>query len=543
MGWWMGRVLLFGLDGATYKLITPLIENGSLPNIGRFLEEGVSGRILSTLPPLSAPAWTSMVTGRNPGRHGVYDFMTAYTTERGVEVAINDSRSVRGKALWDILGRAGKKVVVQNVPLTYPCYPVNGVMVAGFPSPLKGFNTYPPELASQLEERHKDYTVEITYLKPEYKGLDEDRFVRELELLLEKHYRLTIDLMERFEWDFYILVYGVIDRIQHMMWRYLDPEYSSKDPNAERFKRAIEGLYQRVDRVLGDIMGRLSPEDHIFLVSDHGFEPLRFYVGINNWLLRKGWLKEKLSSRLLGSLNIDELYRALYYQLNRLGLLKLIQLLPTRISIDVLEKAKAFSEKIDFDHSIAYSLHYGGITLNKSYIEERGWETSKVMETIVKELYRLKNPLTGGRLVEKIYRREEVYKGDMVDRAPDLIVVFGGGSEPKRWTKGGVIEANPWIPNQSVVSGAHHSSSANKGIFLALGPWIRRGSWIEAKIEDVAPTILHILDTPIPRDMDGRVLKEIFREGSPPIEKAVRYEGEKERVKRIIREMKRKGRI
>ncbi|MFQ5712116.1 MAG: alkaline phosphatase family protein [Candidatus Geothermarchaeales archaeon] len=539
------RVMLIGLDGATSEIIKLLVGKGRLPTFERMMKHGCFGELTSVVPPLSAPAWASLATGKNPGKHGVYDFMTSYISDGSLEVVINNSGSIRGMAMWDILSNADKKVIVQNVPLTFPCYRVNGVMIAGFPSPLKGFTTYPPGLASTLGRRHKDYSVEVTYLKSEYKGLDEEKFAREVDILLQKHLEVTLDLLESYEWDFFMLVYSCLDRIQHMLWRYTDPSYSATDEKAERFRGVIHHFYRRADSILERICQRLPSDAFTIVVSDHGFEPLHSYAGLNNWLAQKGLLRVKPSSRIFSSSNVDEIYRSLYYHLNKLGLLRVIRFFPFGAGLNLLRRMKALSERIDFDESAAYSLHYGGISINDDYLRGRGEDPTKLEDFIIGELYRLKDPMTKGRLVEKIYRREEIYSGSLLERAPNLIVVFRGGCEPKRWTRGTVIEPNEWVPSKSVVSGAHHSSGALHGILLVNGPQVRHGG-VKANIVDVAPTILHILGVPIPLDVDGRVLKEIFEEDSWYAEKEVAYQeavGERERIRETVRRLRGLGRF
>lgn len=541
----INRVLLIGLDGATYEVMMPLVERGLLPTFERMMQDGCFGELVSVIPPISAVAWTSLATGRNPGKHGVYDFITSEVSDGRLKVTITTSESIRGKAMWDALSNANRKVIVYNVPYTFPCYKINGVMIAGFPSPSNGFSTYPPGLASTLERKHGDYLVEVPDLKPDYKDLDEEKFARDVDNVLQKHFKVTLDLIEGYEWDFFMMVDTSLDRIQHMLWRYVDPSYSALDEKAERFREVIHYFYQRMDGILKSLYQKIPSDTLTIIISDHGFEPLHKNAGINNWLAQKGLLKMKLSSKIFGFGNIDDVYRSLYSRLNKLGLLRVIKFFPLRVGLDLLEKIKTLTEGIDFEESAAYSLHYSGISVNDEYLKRRGEDPAKLVDFIIGELYRLKDPVTNGRLIEKIYRKEEIYSGNFLERAPDLVVIFKKGCEPKRWTRESVIETNQWIPSKSVLSGTHHSSSALKGILLSRGPQIRRGAVI-ANIVDVAPTILHILGVPIPFDMDGRVLKEIFEEDSEYAKEEVAYQkavGEREMIRETVRRLRHLGRF
>ena len=148
------KLLIIGLDGATFDLALPMIEKGEMPNLGQLLAQGTAANLLSTVPPVTGPAWSSFMTGKDPGGHGVYHFRAIDPTQYDqANETLVTSRSFQGPTFWDILGEVGHRVAVVTVPVTYPPWPINGVMISGYPCPdTRNNHTYPPEFADQLPD-------------------------------------------------------------------------------------------------------------------------------------------------------------------------------------------------------------------------------------------------------------------------------------------------------------------------------------------------------------------------------------------------------
>src|SRR5579883_3412864 len=152
------RAVIFGVDGLSFRILQPLIERGDLPNFARLQREGVVSELISTVPPMTPPAWMSLVTGLKPAKHGVYDFWQY--DERGEGRLVTRRRG--GSAIWNMLSEYGKAVVVVNVPLTYPPEAVRGVLLSGIQGASERGNfTYPAALRGELLTHVPGYRVDV----------------------------------------------------------------------------------------------------------------------------------------------------------------------------------------------------------------------------------------------------------------------------------------------------------------------------------------------------------------------------------------------
>jgi predicted AlkP superfamily phosphohydrolase/phosphomutase len=459
-------------------------------------KKGSYGELISTIPPLSAPAWSSIITGLNPGKHGVYDFV-AEVSKKGIpEVMVHNSKSLRGKTVWDILSRHKKKVIVVNVPLTYPPYPVNGIIISGFPAPVNRLTAYPLEIEKELRKKHPNYKIDIDYLKPNYRGLDEKRFLSEAYRLLQSRYEVVKDLLENYEWDLFFVAFMCPDRIQHVFWGYMNEAQPTwRNEKARKFREIIPQLYMKLDEIVDSLLKCVSEDTIIFVISDHGFDFAYKYFGLNNWLVEIGLLR-KSKPRV----HHYSLAKSLYIRLAQMGLLdmnSMFNLIPRRVKNLILP-------------SEARAPFFGGIRLSDlSYDAGRG---EYLKQYITKELVNLRDE-TNHPIVEKVFYREEIYWGERLSDAPDIIVILKRGYKPVRWTSGFVIESIFKSESEgSVESGIHSSLEARKGIIFVSGKSVVNRK-IRVDAVDIAPTILWILGIPVPKSMDGNVLNEIFCAG------------------------------
>lgn len=450
----MSKVLLIGFDGVSFDKIAWLVKKEKLPNFAKFIEKGCTGTMMSTIPPISAPAWASLVTGMNPGKHGIFFFLTP-----DEHVVLSDR--IVGKTLWDIIGNSGRRVIVVNMPLTYPPYPVNGVMISGFPCPSNTLSVYPKRLTNKLNEAVPEYMVDSPHKAPGYVGMNKHEFFNELCDVTEKRLDMTLFLMKEYEWDFCVVVFTSPDRVQHVFWNE-DSEY-----------------LLRYYEVLDSVLGRLDRKNEVvtFVVSDHGFETHSISFGINNWLQKQGFLKTK------GALSKKETFRVID-TLRRVMPSRIKKLLPS----DVRKKVR--SPQIEYSHTLAYSPFPSAI-ISQSTCKEQ-----------IRELFYELD------FVEKVYDKEEIYKGGHLKDAPDLFLALKDGYESKVWAKD-VIEVVKKPPkNKTSKTGTHQGILAQKAVFMAKGKNIRKGR-MNLEIVDVAPTILKIMQIPKPPVMDGKVL-DIF---------------------------------
>lgn len=278
------KVLVIGLDGMTFDLLNPLLAHGTMPFLGSLLQEGHSGTLWSTTPPISATAWSTFIAGTNPGQHGILQFVTLRPGEIAAGeqpaqelfpggVSLLNADSIRGKTLWDLLTAAGKRQVVINVPMTYPARPLNGCMVTGMMTPPSAqVFTDPPELSARLREAQ--YEIDLSVSEKEF-DFDPHHLVDRLRELLRKRQDTALQLMGEESWDLFMVVFTTTDRLQHRFWKYVVPgglEYDS--PQAVQLRPELLGYFEELDEALTRLVQSAGPETTVVILSDHGFGPV-----------------------------------------------------------------------------------------------------------------------------------------------------------------------------------------------------------------------------------------------------------------------------
>lgn len=496
------RVLVLGLDGASWRIIEPMARQGRLPNLARLMAEGSSGVLESTIPPVTLPAWVSMMTGKNPGKLGVFDLLR----RDGYGVEPNGYCYKEHAPLWQVLNAYSIRVGVMNLPGTYPPEEVDGFMVTGMMTPSKRSPySYPSKLAADLDSTVAEYEIDV----PQWQYFDEGSFVKDIYKVTEKRGRAAEYLIYSIPCDFYMIVFTSSDRLQHVLW--------SK-------REVIEEYWEELDRVLGRILGLFGRDTTVLVVSDHGFAPLERTFYVNEWLRSGGYLrvKRKINERIVVRLgrHVERLYRFL-------GEKKLLHPVTAFLNkVMGLDRIKRYAYvylsnsrlegKVDWARTKAFSCihtpHFGHVYLNVRGRMANGCVSEKARErlrrSIIDELKDLTDPDTGERLNIEVYAAEQAYSGPHVGDAPDIVFAIDGGryEVDAKVGDGGLFEEGAPLTGWT---GTH----TKDGVFMASGPGIKRGYSVEgARIVDVAPTILHLFGIPILKDVDGRVLGEIFTE-------------------------------
>lgn len=496
------RVMIVGLDGATWRLARPWAEAGHLPTFRRLMAEGAWGPLQSVLPPVTPAAWSSFATGLNPGKHGLFDFVGRRAGSYETYVANAGYRD--GAPLWQLAGRAGRRVTVFNVPATYPPDPVNGLMVSGFLTPAHATDaTWPPSLQAELTQAVPRFTF---YPPNIYSPGHEAEFIRAVADLNQATLEAARYLLRRQPWDLFIAVFMGTDVIQHFLW-------GEMERGEGELAGAVLDCYRQMDGVLAELAAGLGPDDYLVLMSDHGFGPLSHYVHVNAWLAEHGYLKFKrtpASALKAMAFRLGFTPLGVYEKLRALGLGGRMQ----ETASERNEWLKALVQKVflslpdvDWSRTRAYSLGFGGpIFLNLRGREPQGIvapgaEYDALLDEIAADLARLTDPQTGQPFVGRVYRREELYTGPHADRAPDLIFVPSDwGHQPFGTHE---FASHRWLEPCRDRSGTHRLD----GLLLLWGPGVRRGVQVEgAAIVDVAPTVLALLGVPLPADLDGQVL-------------------------------------
>lgn len=509
----INKVVVIGLDGVPLSLIEGWAKEGLLPTFQQVIEGGATGLLKSTVPPTSGPSWSSFMTGKNPGKTGIYDFL--YRREGGYIFPPVNANRRDGKSLWRLLSEEGKRVGVVNVPMSYPVEEVNGFLIAGWMTPYSARDfIYPPELYEELKKEigyYRIYPVE-TFAEERKEG-----FLKACDDLLDLRTRTNLYLMERYPWDLFVTVFFDTDRVLHQMWHYLDPAHPWRAGDRGEDKSApVKRYFQRVDKAIGELLSRVDDDTLVFIMSDHGMGPAHNFIVLNNWLLRKGLLKLKGDPfRWLkkGLFRAGFTLRNVHKIADRLGLAKHVEY-KGLYSMDYLMKLVFLSFlDVDWSRSKAYSFgrHLGSIYINLKGREPEGAVPLEEYEAVREEIVRLArefvDPQTGEPLIGQIMRREELYHGPHLDRAPDLILcpkdvgnIFFGLAD---------FGSNITVDTVYRYSGMHR----DQGMLMMKGKPVRKGARMEgANIVDLAPTILYVLGLPIPQDMDGRPLREAFQE-------------------------------
>lgn len=495
------KVIVFGLDGATFDIIYPMVEKGELPTICRLIDEGTHGVLQSTIPNLSPVAWTSMITGKKPGNHAIFDFLSHQPGSYNFKSTQGGNRKV--KPIWSYLSEKGKRVGAINVTMSYPPEEVNGFIVSGLDSPgLNSTFTYPPSLYNEIKEKLGRYLL----VNP-YALTTREKHLQGMFEMLDNRLASTKYLMERYEWDFFMTVFIATDGAQHFYWKDMDtthPDHDIKTP--EPFKKAVFNVYAKLDKGIGELLEQCGGEITVMMVSDHGFQPLHKLFVLNNWLMEEGYLS--LKKRIMSSANLGKL-------------IALGGKVKDRLRLGSREKtalSNPLSQSIDWGKTKAFADGtFGNLFINLRGREPQGTvnpgrEYDELCDEIIKRLKEVRDPDTGQLVVEDVYRRKEIFNGPHINDAPDLIVTsrqnyFASASSERLPSMQNMKNNSHKLFQKHVWSGNHESN----GIFIIKGPDVQKGHKIQgARIIDIAPTILYLLDLEIPIDMDGSVLMDVF---------------------------------
>lgn len=549
------KVIIIGLDGATWTILKPWIEEGKLPSINLLSESGVWGDLETVIPPLSAPAWVSFTTGKNPGNHGIYNFILKKKGTYDILFVNSVVQKKLSKRLWDYLVFKGLKSIIINLMPSYPPENINGVLISDKLTTPSGKNfIYPAQLSVELKSNVGEYDIEP--LEDLIVGSDDKKFLERLLRSEKQQIKYFKYLLKNYEWDLAISIFSGSDCIQHAFWGYIDPThplYNSQDKIV--YENKILSLFKMYDDLLKYLITNYD-DAIIFVVSDHGHGPCYRYFNLPVWLKKKGYLKFRRNPTTLIKLFLFSSSFDLFYSImGKLGIIEKVKhiFLRGKSIPNSDSKGNIFNylfdyifiswRDIDWSKTVAFVVASGGqIYINLKGREPFGVvppeEYEVVREKIKRELENVVDPETGEKVIFKIFKKEEIYSGKYLEDAPDLICLPN---------KGYVVQYpqvyKPNLFEVSKIAGTHTSVNELKGIFLAYGKGIKRGVRIEgAKIYDVAPTVLHIFGLPIPNDIDGRVLKKIFDESSKFAKRSPEYVDpsyyEKDKIRSKIRKLK-----
>ena len=501
------KVVIVGVDGCTFDVLNKLIAKGMLPNFARLIQEGACGPLRSTIPPGSPAAWSTFQTGKDPGKHGIFDFFRN-NPENYTYTPVN-ATFMKEETFWRRLSRLGKRVGVVNFLFTYPPQAINGFIVTGKETPSEAAAyTYPEQLKKEILDHEPGFEVDP------FKRINHSRdFLISAIASLDIQEKINAYLLEHHPTDVFMNMFAMPDIIQHVFWRHMDeahPLHDAKD--AKKYAPLVEAIFQKLDEIIGKRLQGLGKDARVIVVSDHGACGLSKIVQINKWLQDHQLLflrGKKMSRNSILSFVMHQLKkidRALS-RFDSLGLRRMV-----KHGTQEIRSNYAKANLIDWSRTRAYMgrISESGIFCNlkgreKFGIVSPGDEYEAVRNTIITKIGGLKDPETDERVFKNVYRREELYQGPYLKYAPDVIVETGD----LPYQEGDSLLCRNLFEDLTKVSltGKHHPD----GILMVAGKGIKRRHQLkDIHIRDVAPTILYMLDEKIPVDMDGRVITELF---------------------------------
>lgn len=507
------KCIVIGLDGATFELMNPLIGKGKLTTIKKMMEEGVHGVLKSTIPPLTGPAWVSFATGKNPGKHGCYDFELPENSLDQFKMI--SSKDINGDTFYEVLDREGKKCTLINLPCSYPPR-IRGVVITDFLTRGSDF-IFPQRLVQEIPEFRK-YRI----IPKQYSSIK--KYISDVRDLEKVRFECARKLFQK-DWDFFFILFQGTDWLQHRIY---DRLVSGEASEAFEFYEELDGYIRW--------FVENAKKANILIMSDHGFRSYKKVFAINKWLMNEGYLKVK-PREARGSTFRERSTVKIPFTLVKHRWLFNIASFFYRIFKRMLPSVTPVIRTAPDTASVAYSIHSSangnccGIYINsKKRFRNGSIETvdyEKVRSEIMDKLEKLHDK-AGTRIFNSVLRREDLYFGECLNKAPDIFLFS---------------DEYDICPFVEVEAANEHSLN---GIFITYGKDIKKDVKISnAEIIDLAPTILHLMKVPIQKDMDGKVLEEIFREDSELSKRPIIYQevDEKERIKERIRRLKTRGGI
>ncbi len=467
------RVLVVGLDCAPPAVLFktgdehPLGLKDQLPNLSRLIDEGIYGPLSSSIPCITVPAWTSMLTGKDPGVLGFYGFRNRadYSYEK---MFIATANAIHEKRVWETLGEAGKTSVVIGVPQTYPIKPLNGYLISSFLTPSTDRQyTFPHELRYEIDRvlEGEPYDVDV----PQFRTEDKDHLLRQIWAMTEKRFAVIKYLLREKEWDFFMFVEIGLDRIHHGMWKFWDPDHPKHEPG-NRYESAIPDYYRYLDRELGEILGMVEDDTVVLIVSDHGAKAMEGGFAINEWLRKEGLLVLKEDLPYEGLVPFEKV-------------------------------------EIDWERTTAWAAggYYARIFLNVEGREPMGKIPARDYEKVrdqIKEMLESLPDHEGRPMGTVVFKPEELYR-EVHNVPPDLLVYLGN----LRWRSVGSFGL-PDLYTFENDTGPDDANHDQDGVFVLWDPRQNYGGrYVEGlQLMDVAPTVLDLMGMTVPPDMQGKVV-------------------------------------
>lgn len=460
------KVLVIGLDCAEPSLVFNQWRD-ELPTFRHLMDNGAYGPLTSSIPCITVPAWSSMLSSKDPGVLGFYGFRNRadYSYDK---MSIATGAAVREKRVWDYLGEAGKQSIVVGVPQTYPIKPINGYLISSFLTPtVQKQYTHPHELRYEIDRilEGREYEVDVRNFRTE----DKDNLLQQIYEMTEKRFKVLNYLIREKPWDFFMFVEMGVDRIHHGFWKYHDPEHRQHEPG-NKYEYAIKEYYQYLDRAIAGLLEAVDDNTVVMVISDHGAKRMEGGFCLNQWLHQEGYLVFK-----------DEL--------------------PTEHLVPFEKLA------VDWEKTTAWGAggYYGRLWLNVQGREPQGLipqgDYEKVRTEIIEKLESMVDP-EGQPLNTICYKPEDIYR-EVRNVPSDLLIYFGN----LHWRSVGSL-GHGGIYTFENDTGPDDANHAQDGMIIYNDPkqGLQGKQLNDLQLMDIAPTVLQLMGQPVPGDMQGRVV-------------------------------------
>jgi predicted AlkP superfamily phosphohydrolase/phosphomutase len=482
------KVLLIGIDGATFQVLDPLIENGTMPFLGSFMAEGVRANLRTVVPALTPPAWTSLVTGVGPGRHGIFDF---FQKESGQSHTIRfvTSKDVASETIWEMANRHGVRSIALNFPLCFPPPAIDGYVISGWlPWRQLRLGCRPADLYDRIKQlpgfEPRELAMDMAYEEKALEGCSPEEYADWIALHLRREQQwsqILETLLAEDSCELVTVLFDGVDKLQHLFWRFIDPDlaHTVTEPWEVEIQEACLSYFRQLDTILARIIELAGSQATTIIASDHGFGPQVRTFFVNAWLAEQGyldWVTANLpQSGEFQTLGVGEIAR----HTTLLDWQKTVAYapLPSGNGIHILRG--------DADHPHGVS-----------EVDYEGFR-----DELIEKLLALRDPLTGEPVVADVKKREEIFSGPHEEQAPDLTLILQDGGLVS------ILDSDEVVKPRAEPSGTHHPL----GVFLAKGPELLQGARLEElSILQVAPLLLHRLELPIPAELKGALPISLF---------------------------------
>lgn len=493
------KAVFIGLDGATFSILDPLMARGLMPFLKTFIDSGVRAELRSVVPPLTPPAWTSLMTGRTPGHHGIFDFFQL-DTPGSKQIRFATSNDVRCETIWSIANRHSLRTTVLNFPVMFPPPALDGYVISGWmPWRQLRLGCHPADVYDRLKARPgfnpRELAMDMELEAKATEGCREDEYVDWVKLHTRReHHWLDVlrYLMGEDPSELTAILFDGPDKVQHLCWRFLDPALWPANPSPweERIRDLCLDYFRQLDQILEELVTIAGAEATLVIASDHGFGATTEVFHINTWLEKAGYLTWSDQAAFEG---------------DKPGILGMGYLARHTHWLD-WERTKAYAPTPTSNGvHIVMADHNGHQGVPPE--QYAGFRAE-----LVEDLYNIVDPATGEAVVSHIWSREEAFLGSAAGLAPDLTLALRDGGLVS------ILPAETPLRHRPKPVGTHRPL----GVFTASGPGVRQGVALqELSILDVAPLLLYSLGLGIPEDLEGRLPLEIYEpsfRASRPVE-------------------------